>query len=82
MRCPPREGVIMSRRPPPDDFHPEGMPITWCAELLMHYERGNFEATANAQRELRRLGWELRPVQKPARVHRAARQQGGMAHVH
>jgi hypothetical protein len=52
----------MAKRQAPDpDFRPEDMPITWCVELLLNTERGNFEGAANAQRELRRLGWDLRP---------------------
>lgn len=60
----------MSRSQPPDDFNAEDSPAYWCLEVLLNSERGNFEAAAHAQDELRSLGWEL----KPARGRRTPRQ--------
>jgi hypothetical protein len=70
----------MSRSKPPDGFQPEESPAFWCLEILLNSERGNFEAAAHAQSELRRLGWELKPARGRRTPRQAARQEGG-SHV-
>jgi hypothetical protein len=67
----------MSRPKPLDDFKPEESPAFRCLEVLLNSERGNFEAAAHAQLELRRLGWELKPVRGHRTTRQAARRQGG-----
>jgi hypothetical protein len=67
----------MSRSQPPDDFQPEESPAFWCLEILLNSDRGNFEGAAHAQRELRRLGWELKPIRARRTPGRTPRPEGG-----
>jgi hypothetical protein len=46
-------------------------PIVWFFVLEMARKRGNFERAANAQKELRRLGIEVR-YRRPAATQRGA----------
>ena len=75
----PERRVVMSRHDAPTDFRPEDLPIAWCAQILLESERGDFEAAANAQRELRRLGWQLNRVQYHQVGRQAARRKEGVA---
>jgi hypothetical protein len=59
------------------EFRPQDMPISWCMEILLNVERGNYEGAANAQRELRRLGWDLCPVHNSVSSRQLAACQGG-----
>lgn len=67
----------MSRPQPPDDSRPEESPAFWCLEVLLHAERGDFEAAANSQRELRRLGWDLKPNRRHRILCTASRASSG-----
>lgn len=44
----------------------EDMPVTWFVTLQIAYERNDFALAAQSQRELRRLGIEVKYLPKPA----------------
>jgi hypothetical protein len=49
-------GPRLHASPDPDGFDPTTSPVYWFVKLETAVEKGDFEAAAEAQRELRRLG--------------------------
>jgi hypothetical protein len=64
----------MPRSSPPvqDQFRFDDSPIAWFGELLIAKDRHDFRRAAQAQTELRRLGWSV-VYRKP----RTGREGGG-----
>ncbi|CAN5903300.1 hypothetical protein BH23PLA1_BH23PLA1_35640 [soil metagenome] len=54
----------MNRSSPPDPSptRPEDSPIAWFGEMLLAADRRDFERAAEAQRQLSRLGWTVKPA--------------------
>lgn len=69
-----REERDMPRSSPPveEKTRPEDSPVVWFSELLIAKDRHDFRRAAEAQSELRRLGWSV-VYRKP----RTGREGGG-----
>jgi hypothetical protein len=50
--------------PPANDFRDS--PIAWASQLLCSHELGKYDACIEAQKQLNRLGWDMKRCVKPA----------------